>query len=236
MDPAVLLYVGPVVALIGLLFCFPNRAPGQRVLGTLVGAVGVAGTTYALARCFGLPMAPTVAVPSIVVSVWMAARMISHPAPVYSALYFGGVVLLTAVLVLLMGAHFLAAILIIVYAGAILVAYVFVIMLAQRAKPAEYDVNVRQPVVAVAVGAVLLLAVIMVVLRSILGVAPRSASAEPLITASAAPGGNVAELGTMLFGQYPVTIEVAGAFLLIAMVGAIVLASLRPERAERLTR
>lgn len=228
MDLAVLLYIGPIVALIGMFFCFPNQPRGSRVFGTLVAATGVAATVFAMARCFGLPVYPAVAVPAIVVNAWLAGRMVTHRAPVYSALYFGGVVLLTSVLALLVGAHFLAAILVIVYAGAILVAYVFVIMLAQRATAAEYDINVHQPVVALTVGAALVIAVILTVMWSNVGVA-RQAS-EPFVAPAAGvptAGGNVVDLGIVLFGQYPITIEVAGVFLLIAMVGAIVLAGLR---------
>lgn len=227
MNPAVLLYIGPIVALIGLLFCLPNQGRAVRVLGTLIGAAGLGVTSFGMARFFGLPTAPMVTVPFIILAAWCGGRMITHPAPVYSALYFGGVVLATSVLVLLMGATFLAAILVIVYAGAILVAYVFVIMLAQRAKPAEYDINVRQPTLAVTVGAALIVAVILATVPTTPGAVNNPQIPAPPAVMVPSPEGNVVDLGTVLFGEYPVTIEVAGAFLLIAMVGAIVLAGLR---------
>ena len=56
-----------------------------------------------------------------------------HPRPVYSAVYFVLVVLATTGLCVLAAAEFLAAALVIVYGGAIMVTYIFVIMLAQQA-------------------------------------------------------------------------------------------------------
>jgi NADH-quinone oxidoreductase subunit J len=61
-----------------------------------------------------------------------AVRVVTHPRPVYSALFFVLVVLSTAGLMVLVGAEFLAAALVIVYAGAILVTYVFVIIVSKQ--------------------------------------------------------------------------------------------------------
>ena len=91
-----------------------------------------------------------------------AVRMITHPRPVYSALYFVMVVMSSAGLFLLLEAEFMAFALIIVYAGAILITYMFVLMLAQQASAAEqvdeapvYDRLAREPAAAVIVGLVL---------------------------------------------------------------------------------
>ena len=65
--------------------------------------------------------------------------------PVYSALWFASVVLSTAGLFLLADAPFLAAGTIIVYAGAIIVTFLFVIMLAQMEGKADYDRAARAP-------------------------------------------------------------------------------------------
>lgn len=65
--------------------------------------------------------------------------------PVYSALWFAGVVISTAGLFLLIDAQFLAAGTIIVYAGAIIVTFLFVIMLAQMEGKAVYDRAARSP-------------------------------------------------------------------------------------------
>jgi NADH-quinone oxidoreductase subunit J len=65
-----------------------------------------------------------------------ALRVVTHTRPVYSALYFVLTVFATAGLFILLWAEFMAAALVLIYAGAILVTYVFVIMLASTAAPA----------------------------------------------------------------------------------------------------
>jgi len=91
-----------------------------------------------------------------------AVRMITHSRPVYSALYFVLVVMSSAGLFLLLEAEFMAFALIIVYAGAILITYMFVLMLAQQASESEhvdeaplYDRLAREPAAAVIVGLIL---------------------------------------------------------------------------------
>src|SRR4051812_35413141 len=82
-----------------------------------------------------------------------ALRVVTHPRPVYSALYFVLTVMASAGLFVLMWAEFMAAALVLIYAGAILVTYVFVIMLAAEAQPlpgggerlAEHDAESREP-------------------------------------------------------------------------------------------
>jgi len=66
-----------------------------------------------------------------------AVRVVTHPRPVYSALYFVLTVFASAGLFILLWAEFMAAALVLIYAGAILVTYVFVIMLASSAAPDE---------------------------------------------------------------------------------------------------
>lgn len=97
------------------------------------------------------------------IAVGAAVRMITHTRPVYAALYFVLVVLSSAALFLLLEAEFLAFALVIVYAGAILITYLFVIMLAQQAaepghaeEQAAYDVFPREPAGAVMVGFIML--------------------------------------------------------------------------------
>ena len=96
-------------------------------------------------------------------AVGSALRMVTHDRPVYSALYFVLVVLSTAGLFLLLEAEFMAFALIIVYAGAILITYMFVLMLANQAVDSDqpdtqalYDRIPREPGAAVSVGFLLL--------------------------------------------------------------------------------
>jgi NADH-quinone oxidoreductase subunit J len=93
-----------------------------------------------------------------VIAIVGALRVVTHPRPVYAALYFVLTVFATAGLFILLWAEFMAAALVLIYAGAILVTYVFVIMLAASSaragvdKLGEYDAVSREPLVAAAVG------------------------------------------------------------------------------------
>lgn len=84
------------------------------------------------------------------------ATMIVQRNPVYAALWFAVVVLSVCGLFLLHSAPFLAAATIIIYAGAIIVTFLFVIMLAQQAGLAEYDRRSREPVLSLLAGFLLL--------------------------------------------------------------------------------
>lgn len=78
-------------------------------------------------------------------SVLGGVLMITSVNPVHSALWFATVVLATAGLFLIGGAQFLAASTVIIYAGAIIVTFLFVIMLAQATGTALYDRTARYP-------------------------------------------------------------------------------------------
>ncbi|MGD9690446.1 MAG: NADH-quinone oxidoreductase subunit J [Phycisphaerales bacterium] len=99
------------------------------------------------------------------IALFGALRVISHPRPVYAALYFILTILASCGLYLLLAAEFMAFALVIVYAGAILITYLFVIMLATEAPSNEtidmlrgYDRYSREPVFATVAGFVLLAA------------------------------------------------------------------------------
>lgn len=82
--------------------------------------------------------------------------MITQKNPVYAALWFAIVILSSCGLFLLAAAPFLAAATIIVYAGAIIVTFLFVIMLAQQTGIALYDRSAREPLLAALGGFILL--------------------------------------------------------------------------------
>jgi NADH-quinone oxidoreductase subunit J len=89
-----------------------------------------------------------------------AVLMITNRNPVYSALWFAVVTLNVCGLFLLQYAPFLAAATVIVYAGAIVVTFVFVIMLAQQEGATAYDQRSRQPLVATIAAFALLVAIV----------------------------------------------------------------------------
>ena len=169
------------------------------------------------------------------IAILAALRVITHSKPVYSALYFVLTVMASAGLFVLMNADFMAAALVLIYAGAILVTYVFVIMLAAEASPggtsslrervAEHDAVSREPIVASAVG----FAVLGVLLFVLFDQAPTLAAptAPAGATSGFVPVGGTQKLGEYLFRKQLVNLELAGLILTVAMVGAIVIARKR---------
>ena len=93
------------------------------------------------------------------IALFGAVRVITHRRPVYSALHFGLVVVAVVGMLLLLQAEFLAVAVLIIYAGAILVTYVFVIMLAQQEGTATYDRQAREPLMGCLAGFILLAAI-----------------------------------------------------------------------------
>jgi NADH-quinone oxidoreductase subunit J len=105
------------------------------------------------------------------IAIASAARVITHTKPVFAALWFVMVVLASAGLFLVLDAEFMAAAMVIIYGGAILVTYVFVIMLAAESgdpevadDAPEYERIAREPVAAVIMGFFLLAALLSVLL------------------------------------------------------------------------
>jgi NADH-quinone oxidoreductase subunit J len=150
--------------------------------------------------------------------------------PVHAVLSLVGTLFGIAVLFVAQGAHFLAAVQVIVYAGAIVVLFLFVIMLlgvdtseALRSEP----LGGQRPA-AVAVAGVSL------VLLALLGVRASQVSEGARSTTGrlTGEGSNVASLGRALFTDYVFAFELTSVLLVIAVVGAVVL-SRRPGRDER---
>jgi NADH-quinone oxidoreductase subunit J len=232
-----------------------------------------------------------------------AAKMITHKRPVYSALYFVLVVLASAGMFLLLDAEFMAFALIIVYAGAILITYMFVLMLAQQAPNPddpesipEYDRHAREPAAGALVGFILLALLCRMISDGSEQIAPRRTSEQaviagwerleampkklrghvdeevegeftlgwgedqPLLTPMGDAGGalvyyldadgtqrtlrlsddvlpdNIQSVGMALILDFPVSLELAGVILLMAMFGAVMLARKQIELTEDDTR
>ncbi len=161
------------------------------------------------------------------VALFCAAKVVTHANPVYSAVYFVAVAVAVAGLALLQGAEFLAIALIIVYAGAILVTYAFVIMLAQQPRLSVYDTRAREPLAGVLVGFVMLAA---------LAGQTAAPSNQPALmipadgVAVSAGEGNTVAVGESLMAEYVVVLQLAGLLLLIGMVGAVGLVRKRVPR------
>jgi NADH-quinone oxidoreductase subunit J len=180
-----------------------------------------------------------------------AVNMITNTNPVYAALWFALVTLSVCGLFLLQSAPFLAAATVIVYAGAIVVTFLFVIMLARQAGSAEYDRHAREPFQTSLAAFVLLGAILFTLFQwSGRGAIHHDATASERVAHAnrerfldvpgreanslSKPGegtqfGTMRGLGRSLFSDYLFAVELAGTLLLVASIGAILIS---PQRSR----
>jgi NADH-quinone oxidoreductase subunit J len=142
--------------------------------------------------------------------------------PVHSALCLVMTLFGIAVLFVAQKAHFLAAVQVIVYAGAIVVLFLFVIMLlgVDRAEELETEPLAGQrPAAAV-------IAIIAVAILSLLAVRGVQVTTGQVSSVASLRGkeSNIEVLGKALFTDYVFAFEVTSVLLVIAVVGAVVLA------------
>jgi len=118
----------------------------------------------------------------------------------------------------LLGAEFLAVIQILVYAGGIVVLYLFVVMLVNLKRPPElYEDPHRRTKLGMFLSVAVLLELSMVAGYVNMRQVPQPQAAMPV-------SGNTAEVGWLLYTNYLIPFEIASMLLLVAMIGAIVLA------------
>ena len=137
--------------------------------------------------------------------------------PIYSALSLLIMFFHVAGLYVMLHAEFLAAVQIIVYAGAILVLYLFVVMLLNVRQDDRYH---RQWPMAASVGATLVIEA--VILTAMKGWTTPAVAAGRETTVGGTS--NAGSIGDVLYSTYLFPFEVASLILLVAMIGAIMLA------------
>ncbi|MEA3056021.1 MAG: NADH-quinone oxidoreductase subunit [Actinomycetota bacterium] len=149
--------------------------------------------------------------------------------PVHSALCLVMTLFGIAVLFVAQEAHFLAAVQVIVYAGAIVVLYLFVNMLLGVDKVESWETG---PLAGqrYATGAVVVIGLAMVALLASRAV-DVSEGARSVVAPLDGKESNVVTIGKALFTDYVFAFELTGALLVIAVIGAVVLAR-RPRRVE----
>jgi len=150
-----------------------------------------------------------------------AILVISTRNTVHSVLFLVVNFLCVAVLYVLLRAEFLAVIQVLVYAGGIVVLYLFVVMLVNLKRPPESHSDPhRASRLGLALSGAVLAELVAIVVYSAAGPAAaiRPAAAAPVA------GGNTEQLGWLLYTDYLIPFEVASVLLLVAMIGAIVLA------------
>jgi NADH-quinone oxidoreductase subunit J len=159
------------------------------------------------------------------VTVLSAAATVTFPNPVYSAIWFAMSLLGTAAMFLFDGAQFLGVATIVVYAGAILVTFLFVLMLAHPKGQAPYDRVSWAPSLAALTGALfvglLTLAAVAVFQNPDVAERPQAVFVTEDLEANILADDHMAHLGAHLFSTYLVAVEVAGTLLLVALVGTV---------------
>jgi NADH-quinone oxidoreductase subunit J len=139
--------------------------------------------------------------------------------PVHAALFLVSAFVTSAVLWLLMEAEFLAIVLVLVYVGAVMVLFLFVVMML--------DVNVaqmREGFTRYAPLGILIAIIVIIEIGSVVWVKGLGrAVSEPAASVAVEGYSNTRELGSLLYTKYLYPFELAAALLLIAIVAAIVL-------------
>ena len=149
-----------------------------------------------------------------------AVLVVSTKDTVHSVLFLVLDFLFVASLYVLLGAPFLAVIQVLVYAGGIVVLYLFVVMLVNLKRPPEAHQDPhRRSKLGFGLSAAVLLELVVIGVYQTVG---------PVTATVAAPAmpvtGNTEQVGWLLYTSYLIPFEIASMLLLVAMIGAIVLA------------
>jgi NADH-quinone oxidoreductase subunit J len=163
------------------------------------------------------------------VVVGSAFMVIAARNPVHSVLYLILAFFNAAGLFLLMGAEFLAMILVVVYVGAVAVLFLFVVMMLDVDFAELREGFLQYLPVGALVGLIVLIELIMVVGGWAIS------SEAPRLIAEKMPEGitNTEALGRVLYTDYLLFFQLAGMVLLVAMIGAIVLTLRHKENVKR---
>ena len=228
--PGMILAAAVTATAAGLWLMLPRgrggwRERAARWSGGLLGAVALAGFVAAGRRLGGVGEEAVFLIVSLVAVVSAAATIVSR-SPVYAAIWFALTLVGVAGVLLVLGAQFLGVATIVVYAGAILVMFLFVLMLAQPTGMAPYDRVSNEPLLSAVAGAVLL---------GLLSLSIGRLSADPAEAIDPLAADQVARLGAELFGRHLLAVEVAGVLLLVALVGSIAVVARAGDHSGELT-
>ena len=151
-----------------------------------------------------------------------ALSVVFNRQPIYSVLSLLVVMFCLASLFVMLGAYFVAALQVLLYAGAVLVLFLFVIMLLNLEPEALARMRLFT-LRAFGTGAAIFL--FFQLLRAF-----QSPSNEPPLSEVAAPSGTVESIGRLLFVNYLLPFELASFLILAAIIGAVTLAKQEPRK------
>ena len=242
---ALLIMAGTALAAVGMWLLLPGGRPSSRAAGLLLCIIGAGLLVYPLPRLtewgpadgWSDDVSGAVFLTLAGVTIVSAVCAVSLKSPVYCAIWFALTLLGTAGLFLFQGAQFLGVATVVVYAGAILVTFLFVLMLAQPEGHAYYDRISWEALLSATTGAVMVGVLTMIIAgMSLNSVPPRGtievsvlADSRDIKQAQEVDGAarkvlqaeHVAGLGSELFSRHLIAVEVAGVLLFVALVGAV---------------
>jgi NADH-quinone oxidoreductase subunit J len=152
-----------------------------------------------------------------VIAIVSAVTFVSRKSPVAAALWLVNTLFCLAALYVMMDAQFIAAIQVLLYAGAIMVVFLFVVMLLNLGQASDVtDMVTGKTKLAAGIVGLLMLAEVFVLWRD--GGTPPPARTEQL------EPGVINQVAAPLFREYLLAFEITSVLLLAAIVGAVVLA------------
>ncbi|HUC61353.1 MAG TPA: NADH-quinone oxidoreductase subunit J [Alphaproteobacteria bacterium] len=165
------------------------------------------------------------------IAVAAGVMVIASRNPVHSVLYLILAFFNGAGLFVLMGAEFLAMILVVVYVGAVAVLFLFVVMMLDIDFVELRQGFVKYLPVGALVGIILFVELVLIVGSWVLAPAAAHTATDPILPFAQVQ--NTAALGLVLYTKYVYLFQAAGMILLVAMIGAIVLTHRSREGVRR---
>ncbi|HEY7550491.1 MAG TPA: NADH-quinone oxidoreductase subunit J [Hyphomicrobiaceae bacterium] len=167
-----------------------------------------------------------------VVMVAAAVMVIWAKNPVHAVLYLILAFFNAAGLFVLLGAEFLAMILVVVYVGAVAVLFLFVVMMLDVDFAALRAGFIRYAPLGALIGIIVGLELVMVVLTTVIAPGSLATPSAPIPPVGSGIA-NTEAIGRVLYTKYAYYFEGAGLILLVAMIGAIVLTLRHKEGVKR---
>ncbi len=145
-----------------------------------------------------------------------AISLVYHKNPLYSAISLVGVLISLACIYITLAAPFIAAVQVLIYAGAIMVLVVFVIMLLNLEE--DKPINRLRYLYAIGGGlGLILLAQTFFIFYAVMRAPKQAVNTDETI-------GNTLSIGSAMFTEYLLPVEIVGILLLMAIVGSVILA------------
>ena len=163
-----------------------------------------------------------------VMAVGGALSVLLFRSPVYSAMALVGTFGFLAAIFILLGSEFVAAVQILIYAGAIMVLFLFVIMLLNLRTVEPFTLKWSLPKV---VGVAVSIGILAQLIGAITSPAARLGPMGPYSPERIASDGAVEIIGQLLFTDYVLPFEVISVLLMVAVIGAVIIAKRRPPSA-----